>query len=76
MTTIMDETKTENSTENQENAEQEKPELREARWSVISFDKCEARNLTYEEAERKIAELEAQKFSGLCIVTDEVATKM
>lgn len=72
----MDETKTENSTENQENTEQEKPELREARWSVISFDKCEARNLTYEEAERKIAELEAQKFSGLCIVTDEVAAKI
>lgn len=76
MITIMDETKTENSTENQENTEQEKPELREARWSVISFDKCEARNLSYEEAERKIAELEAQKFSGLCIVTDEVAAKM
>jgi len=72
----MDEIKTENSTENHENAEQKMPELREARWSVISFDKCEARNLTYEEAERKIAELEAQKFSGLCIVTDEVAAKM
>ncbi|MCD9186623.1 MAG: hypothetical protein LUM44_09325 [Pyrinomonadaceae bacterium] len=72
----MDETKTENSTENQENTEQEKPELREARWSVISFDKCEAQNLTYEEAERKIEELAARKFSGLCIVTDEVAAKM
>lgn len=76
MMTIMDETKTENSTENQENQEQETPELREARWSVISFDKCEARNLTYEQAEQKIAELEAQKFSGLCVVTDEVAAKM
>lgn len=76
MITIMDETKTENSTENQENSIQETPELREARWSVISFDKCEARNLTYEQAEQKIAELEAQKFSGLCVVTDEVAAKM
>lgn len=76
MITIMDETKTENSTENQENSAQETPELREARWSVISFDKCEARNLTYEEAERKIVELESQRFSGLCIVTDEVAAKM
>ncbi len=74
--TVMDETKTENSTENQENIEPKTPELREARWSVISFDKCEARNLTYEEAERKIAELEAQRFSGLCVVTDEVAAKM
>lgn len=72
----MNETKKENSTENSQNTEQEMPELREARWSVISFDKCEARNLTYEEAEQKLAEMEAQKFSGLCIVTDEVAAKM
>lgn len=72
----MDETKTENSIENQENIATETPELRDACWSVISFDKCEAKNLTYEEAERKIAELEAQKFSGLCIVTNEVAAKM
>ena len=72
----MDETKTENSVTNEENSEPETPELREARWSVISFDKCEARNLTYEEAERKMAELQAQKVSGLCIVTNEVAAKI
>ena len=34
-------------------------ELREAVWSVISFDKCEASNLTYAEAEKKLGELEA-----------------
>lgn len=51
-------------------------ELRERIWSVISFEKCEASNLTYTEAEQKLTELEAQKFSGLCIVTDEVAARI
>jgi hypothetical protein len=53
-----------------------KSELRERVWSVISFEKLEAANLTYTEAEQKLAELEAQKFSGLCIVTDEVAARI
>ena len=51
-------------------------ELRLPIWSVISFDKREAGGLTYAEAEQKLSELEAQKFSGLCIVTDEVAARM
>jgi hypothetical protein len=51
-------------------------ELREAVWSVVSFDKCEASNLTYAEAEQKLNELEAQKVSGLCIVTDETAARI
>ena len=51
-------------------------ELREAIWSVVSFDKCEAGNLTYPEAEQKIKELEAQNVSGLCIVTDEAAARI
>ncbi|HVE60122.1 MAG TPA: hypothetical protein VNB22_25125 [Pyrinomonadaceae bacterium] len=51
-------------------------ELREAVWSVVSFDKCEASNLTYAEAEQKLTELEAQKVSGLCIVTDETAARI
>jgi hypothetical protein len=51
-------------------------ELREAIWSVISFDKCEASGLTYTEAEQKLSELEAQKVSGLCIVTDETAARI
>lgn len=53
-----------------------KSELRERLWSVVSFDKREAGNLTYPEAEQKLAELEAQNFSGLCIVTDEVAARI
>lgn len=74
--TIMDETTIENSIENEENAETPAPELREARWSVISFDKCEAKNLIYAEAEKKLEELFAQNVSGLCIVTDEAAAKI
>jgi hypothetical protein len=51
-------------------------ELRLPVWSVISFEKCEASGLTYTEAEQKLSELEAQKVSGLCIVTDDVAARI
>jgi hypothetical protein len=51
-------------------------ELHEPCWSVISFAKIEASSLTYAQAEQKIKELEAQKVSGLCIVTDETAARM
>ena len=51
-------------------------ELSEPRWSVVSFDNCEASNLTYEQAARKLSELAAQKVSGLCIVTDEAAARI
>lgn len=43
-------------------------------WSVISFDRCEASGLTYQEAVNKATELESQKVSGLCIVTNESAS--
>jgi hypothetical protein len=51
-------------------------ELRAPTWSVVSFEKCEAGGLTYADAEQKLSELEAQKVSGLCIVTDEVAARI
>ncbi len=51
-------------------------ELRRLQWSVISFEKCEAANLTYARAEEKLAELQNQKVSGLCIVTDEAARRI
>jgi hypothetical protein len=51
-------------------------ELREPRWSVVSFEECAAKNLTYEEAARKLAEMEKQGVSGLCIVTDEAAKRI
>ena len=51
-------------------------ELNEPRWSVISFEKCEAIDLTYDEAARKLQKLAANNISGLCIVTNEAAQKV
>ena len=51
-------------------------ELAAPSWSVVSFEKCEARNLTYEQAQSKMSELAARKVSGLCIVTDETAARV
>ncbi|HEX8287841.1 MAG TPA: hypothetical protein VF556_07600 [Pyrinomonadaceae bacterium] len=51
-------------------------ELRKPLWSVVNFDGRVAENLTYEEAERKIAELQNQNISGLCIITDEAAQRI
>lgn len=51
-------------------------ELRQPLWSVVSFEQCAAKNLTYVEAEQKIAELEEQDVSGLCLVTDAVAERI
>jgi hypothetical protein len=45
-------------------------------WSVVSFDRCEASGLTYSEAAQKLAELDSQKVSGLCIITDEAASRV
>jgi hypothetical protein len=73
----MTETEKENSTMNEiVEAEDFSRELRESRWSVISFEKCEAANLTYPQAEQKLGELQAQNVSGLCIVTDEAAKRI
>ena len=57
-------------------AEEITHELREHFWSVVSFDKSEANGLTYSQAEQKLAELAAQKVSGLCIITDEAAARI
>ena len=51
-------------------------ELDQPRWAVISFDRCEAGNLTYDAAGRLLAELEAKGVTGLCIVTDQVAARL
>ena len=51
-------------------------ELGEPRWSVVSFETCVAKNLTYTEAEQKMRQLEEANVSGLCIVTDEVAERV
>ena len=51
-------------------------ELGEPRWSVISFERREAGNLTYAQARQKLNELEAGDVAGLCIVSDEAAERM
>ena len=51
-------------------------ELDEPRWSVVSFERCEASHLTFAEAREKLSELEAAKIAGLCVVTDEVAERV
>jgi hypothetical protein len=51
-------------------------ELEEPQWAVISFDRCEAGNLTYEAAARMLAELETAGVNGLCVVTDRTAARL
>ena len=58
-------------TENRNRSELDIP-----RWSVISFERCEESGLTYRQASEKVAELQVQKVPGLCIVTDEAASRV
>lgn len=51
-------------------------ELDLPRWSVVSFDVCEASGLTYDSAVRLLADKEAGGVYGLCIVTDEAAARV
>jgi len=51
-------------------------ELSEPRWSVVTFERCAASNLTYGEAIQELEKLQAQQTSGLCIVTDEAAQRV
>lgn len=51
-------------------------ELTEPVWSVVTFEKCVAKNLKYDEAFQKMLELNEQKIAGLCIVTDEAAARI
>lgn len=60
----------------QEEAAAIKTELEEARWSVISFDRCEASGLDHESAANVLIELEKRGIAGLCIVTDEAAARL
>jgi hypothetical protein len=61
--------------ENEIDAEQTS-ELDEPRWSVVSFERCEASHLIFAEASSKLTELDSANVAGLCIVTDEVASRM
>lgn len=51
-------------------------EINARRWSVVSFESVAAKNLTYNDAVKKLKRLEAKKIAGLCIVTNEAAAKI
>lgn len=60
----------------QDTEKRRESELETARWAVISFERCEATGLTYEQASEKLAELEKQSIAGLCVVTDETGARV
>lgn len=51
----------------------EASELCEALWSVISFERVQGTNLTYDNARELVERLDKQNVAGLCIVTNEAA---
>ena len=61
---------------NEAESAEEKTELEQATWSVITFEGVAVSGLTYEEAHQWLDKLSQQKISGLCIVTDEAAARM
>lgn len=67
---------TPNEGERTETAGKFSSELSAQRWSVVTFEKCAAKNLSYFEAAEKIRELNRQNVSGLCIITDEAAQRL
>jgi hypothetical protein len=51
-------------------------ELEANRWSVISERGCEASGLTHEDARRLVHRLGSEGRHGLCIITDEAASRL
>ncbi|MDQ3800487.1 MAG: hypothetical protein M3384_13645 [Acidobacteriota bacterium] len=50
-------------------------ELNEPCWSVVSFESVAVHGLTYAEARGWLEKLQKQNVAGLCIVTDEAASR-
>jgi hypothetical protein len=51
-------------------------ELSEPRWSLVSFERREAGGLTYPQAVTLMSELDNNGVAGLCIVTDQAASRI
>jgi len=51
-------------------------ELKERRWAVLSERGREESGLSYEEAAGLVARLRAERLSGLCVVSDEAASRL
>lgn len=60
----------------EDSAEDFASEMEAPRWSVVSFEKRVAKNLTYAEAIGKLEQLKTEKTAGLCIITDEAAERI
>ena len=54
----------------------EQSELDQPHWAVVSFEQVEATGLTYTQADKKMRELDARGVAGLCIVTDDAASRI
>jgi hypothetical protein len=66
----------EQTAENSEATENDANELETQQWSVVSFEGVAMSGLSYEEARQWVEKLNAQKISGLCIITDEAAARI
>ena len=62
--------------EGESSFENDRCELDEPRWSVVSFGRREASGLTHREATDLMGELYRRGVAGLCIVTDEGAARV
>jgi hypothetical protein len=51
-------------------------ELGMEKWAVISDRGCEATGLTHEDARRLVHRLAGEGRHGLCIISDEAASRM
>ena len=51
-------------------------ELGKEKWAVISDRGCEATGLTHEDARRLVHRLAGEGRHGLCIISDEAASRM
>ena len=51
-------------------------ELDEKRWAVISERGCEATRVAHVEALELVRRLKAEKLSGLCVITEQAASRL
>ncbi len=51
-------------------------ELNERRWAVLSERGREESGLSYDEAAGLIARLRGERLSGLCVISDEAASRL
>ena len=51
-------------------------ELKERRWAVLSERGREESGLSYDEAAGLVARLRAERLSGLCVISDEAASRV